>query len=141
MEAPVNADRDLNQSLGSAALATLFLLPLLVVVLLSAVLRRVFLRNILRIFLLLWSGLLARLPRILALILLNVVCHLKFSLYRLRGVTVECGAYLGCTKGLRGCAAFNGVGRSLDNQKAHDKAAFELGRQYRESLSWESVQL
>jgi hypothetical protein len=56
-------------------LAALVRLLLLLIALLIAAPRRILLGSILRVFLLLWFGLLARLAWILALILLDVVCH------------------------------------------------------------------
>jgi hypothetical protein len=72
---PAKRSRDPSQRLGGAALAALVLLLLLVIVLLIGVLGRIFLGRILRILLLLLSGLLTRLLRILVPILVNVIWH------------------------------------------------------------------
>jgi hypothetical protein len=60
--------------LGSPTLAALALLVLLVVLLLITILGRVLLCNVIMVLLRL-SGLLTRLPWILALILFDFVCH------------------------------------------------------------------
>jgi hypothetical protein len=88
---PANPGRDPDESLGSATLVALVLLLLLVILLLITVLGRGLLWNIVMLLLRL-SGLLTRLPRILALILFDIVCHvilLWASRYEVR--RLDCG--------------------------------------------------